>query len=61
MKNKKIKHKPEIPLSRIIREGCSKFCNNCGSTISKNGFLGIFGEYICHNKTCKNSESRIRK
>lgn len=48
--------KPTIPLSRVIREGCSKFCSNCGSTESKNGFLSIFGKVVCHNKECKNSK-----
>ena len=44
--------KPTMPLSRVIRDGCSRFCSNCGSTESKNGFLGIFGKVVCHNKEC---------
>jgi hypothetical protein len=48
--------KPIMPLSRVIRDGCSNFCSNCGSTESKNGFLGIFGKLVCHNNECKNSK-----
>lgn len=48
--------KPTMPLSRVVREGCSKFCSNCGSTESRNGFLGIFGKLVCHNNECKNSK-----
>jgi histone H3/H4 len=51
---------PKPPLDRIIREGSTKFCNLCGSTISKNGFLSLFGEYICHNENCKNAISNKR-
>jgi hypothetical protein len=49
---------PKQPLDRIIREGSSKFCNQCGSSVSKDGFLGLFGEYLCHNQNCKNSISK---
>jgi len=47
---------PKPPLSKVIREGATKICTNCGSTMSKNGFLGIFGDLLCHNKECKNSK-----
>ena len=49
---------PEPPLSRIVREGVGCFCVNCGSTISRGGFLGIFGEMLCHNQECPNSKSK---
>jgi hypothetical protein len=43
-------------LSRVIREGGKNFCSNCGSTMSKNGFLGLFGKILCHNNKCPNSK-----
>lgn len=49
--------RPKPPLSKIIREGSTSFCKNCGSTVSKNGFLGIFGEMLCHNSECQNSKT----
>lgn len=48
---------PKPPLDRIIKEDSTKFCKQCGSTVSKDGFLGLFGEYLCHNQNCKNSIS----
>jgi len=53
-----IPNPPEPPLCRIIREGSRHFCTNCGSTASRNGFLGIFGEMLCHNPKCPNSKSK---
>lgn len=50
--------RPKPPLSRVLREGVGNFCKNCGSTVSKNGFLGIFGEMLCHNQECKNSKTK---
>jgi len=49
---------PEPPLCRTLREGVGHFCNNCGSTSSKVGFLGLFGERLCDNKKCLNSKSK---
>ena len=49
---------PERPLSRVLREGVGHFCTNCGSTSSKVGFLGLFGERLCDNKKCPNSKSK---
>ena len=49
---------PEPPLSRISQEGVGHFCTNCGSTVSKDGFLGLFGEMLCHNQKCPNSKSK---
>lgn len=49
---------PERPLCRVIREGVIHFCTNCGSTVSKDGFLGLFGEMLCHNQKCPNSKSK---
>lgn len=49
---------PEPPLCRVLREGVGHFCTNCGSTSSKVGFLGLFGERLCDNKKCPNSKSK---
>lgn len=49
---------PEPPLSRVLREGVGHFCTNCGSTSSKVGFLGLFGERLCDNEKCPNSKSK---
>jgi len=49
---------PEPPLSRVLKEGVGHFCTNCGSTVSRNGPLGIFGEMLCHNQKCPNSKSK---
>lgn len=49
---------PEPPLNRVIRQCASHFCKNCGSTLSKNGFLGIFGKMLCHNQKCINSKPK---
>ena len=49
---------PEPPLSRVLQEGVRHFCINCGSTASRNGFLGLFGEMLCHNQKCPNSKSK---
>lgn len=49
---------PTFPLSRVIRDGVGRFCSNCNSTVSRNGFLGIFGEMLCHNDSCINSKSK---
>jgi len=58
MKNSKnISIPPSPPLSRVLKEGCGNFCKYCGSTCSRNGLLGIFGEMLCHNPECKNSKS----
>jgi len=49
---------PKPPLSRVLREGVGHFCTNCGSTVSRDGFLGIFEEMLCHNQKCPNSKSK---
>ena len=49
---------PKPPLDRILKEGVGHFCTNCGSTVSKDGFLGLFGEILCHNPKCPNSKSK---
>lgn len=49
---------PEPPLSRVLREGVGHFCTNCGSTSSKVGFIGLFGERLCDNEKCPNSKSK---
>lgn len=48
--------KPQMPLCRVIRDGVPNFCSNCGSTESKNGFLGLFGKVVCHNNDCIKSK-----
>ncbi len=53
-----ISNPPEPPLSRVLREGIGDFCTHCGSTVSRNGFLGVFGEMLCHNQKCPNSKSK---
>lgn len=58
MNKKNIPEKPQSPLSQVIREGVGKFCVGCGSTVSKNGFLGLFGELLCHNNKCEYSKSK---
>lgn len=55
---KRVQQRPKPPLSRVISEGSTNFCKNCGSTVSKNGFLGIFGEMLCHNPECQNSKTK---
>jgi len=49
---------PEPPLDRVIRQDAGHFCTNCGSTSSRVGFLGMFGEMLCHNQKCPNSKSK---
>lgn len=49
---------PPPPLCRIIKEGSTKFCNNCGSSIVRNS---LFGELLCINFDCINNKSKIKK
>lgn len=49
---------PKPPLTRIMREGCGTFCKACGSTISRVGFMGLFGNYKCHNEECNGQEKK---
>lgn len=56
--NDSVPKPPEPPIGRVIREGSIHFCDNCKSTMSKNGFLGLFGELLCHNSKCPNSISK---
>ena len=51
---------PDFPLDRIEREGSIKTCINCGSTMTRNGFLKIFGELLCDNKKCPNSIKKYK-
>jgi hypothetical protein len=48
---------PTPPLDRVMKDGVTNFCKHCGSTVSKNGLLGLFGEMLCHNQQCPNSKS----
>lgn len=62
MKQNNMKQKPKPPLSIVIKEGYDHFCKKCGSTTSRNGFLGIFGERLCHNTECiKSHQKKYRK
>lgn len=47
---------PKPPLSRMIRDGVGRFCKNCDSTMSKSGFLMLFGKRYCDNKKCPQSK-----
>ena len=47
---------PKPPLSRMIRAGVGRFCKNCNSTMSRHGFLRLFGKRYCDNKKCPNSK-----
>lgn len=51
---------PSPPLDIITREGSSRTCNNCGSSVTKDGFAHLFGELLCDNPDCPNSKSRKR-
>ncbi len=44
---------PLPPLGRVIRDGVGCFCSNCGSTMSRTGYLRIFGRRECDNDECK--------
>lgn len=48
--------RPEWPFNRVVREGVGRFCKNCGSTMSRSGFLRLFGKRYCDNYKCKNSK-----
>ena len=50
------KSRPEPPLTRVIRECSTKICDICSSTMTRTGFLHIFGKYKCDNPKCKNSK-----
>ena len=47
---------PKPPLCRVLRTGVGHFCKNCNSTMSKSGFLMLFGKRYCDNKKCPNSK-----
>lgn len=51
---------PNPPLSKIIKEGCGHFCEKCGSTKSKVGFLRLFGKRYCNNRKCENSYEKLK-
>lgn len=48
----------QLPLDRVITEGVTHFCDICGSTMTKSGFLGLFGERRCDNDKCENSKPK---
>jgi Txe/YoeB family toxin of Txe-Axe toxin-antitoxin module len=47
---------PKPPLCRVIREGVGHFCTNCGSTMSRSGFLRLFCKRYCDNDKCPNAK-----
>lgn len=47
---------PKPPLLRVVRAGVGRFCKNCYSTMSRSGFLMLFGKRYCDNKKCPNSK-----
>ena len=49
---------PKPPPPRIIIEGkgCG-FCEICGSTVYRTGFLGLFGDKVCANKHCPSNKT----
>ena len=51
---------PDFPLDRVIREGVGVHCDNCHSTMSKSGFLRLFGTRYCDNDECPNSQTLMR-
>ena len=51
---------PPFPLNRIMREGSTSICRNCGSTMTRSGFARIVGELLCDNPKCDNSKSNSR-
>lgn len=50
---------PRAVLLKVRKQGINVYCRKCGSTASKTGFLGMFGERCCDNKKCKNSKKKI--
>ena len=55
----KIPPEPKFPLSIYLKEGWIYRCAICKSSLSRNGFLGLFGELLCDNPECENNKSRI--
>ncbi len=55
----KISPEPKFPLSIYLKGGWTYRCVICKSSLSRNGFLGLFGELLCDNPECENSKPRI--
>lgn len=53
---KKLPPIPEPPVGRVIKERFGHFCKRCHSTMSKKGFLNLFGKRTCDNPKCENSK-----
>jgi len=47
---------PKPPLCRVLRTGVGHFCKNCHSTMTRSGFLMLFGKRYCDNEKCPNSK-----
>jgi uncharacterized protein (DUF983 family) len=58
IKNMRNSQKPKPPPGRVIRQGVGKFCPNCGSTMSRSGFLKLFGKRHCDDDKCPNGKSK---
>ena len=43
---------PKPPLSVVRREGVGVYCDKCHSTMSRTGFLRLFGKRVCDNNVC---------
>ena len=56
--NLNIPSPPTPPLDRIMKDGCTKICKHCGSSVERTGFFGLFGEMLCVNKNCLNSKPK---
>ena len=41
---------------RIIRDGSDTFCTICKSTMTRTGFLRLFGKLKCDNKQCETNK-----
>jgi hypothetical protein len=57
----KFKKLPKPPLCRVIRQGIGYLCKKCGSTMTKSGFLMLFGKRYCDNKECSNNNPKENK
>jgi len=41
---------PKRPVGKIIKEGCTNFCSECGSSAVRDRIL--FGDLVCINPEC---------
>ena len=43
---------PKPPKSRFVTTGVNVFCKECDSTMSRTGWLTLFGKRECDNPSC---------